>query len=113
LRPTRVKIITGYETRQHGLSRGAFCFVNKPATTEGLETALARIKEYCAPRKKRLLIVEDDPLDQVSVKELLAGDDIEILTASTGSEALAMLKERPIDCVVLDLVLPDISGYGV
>src|SRR5262249_62036957 len=98
LRPTRVKIITGYETRQHGLSRGAFCFVNKPATTEGLESAFARIKEYCVPRKKRLLIVEDDPLDQISIKELLAGDDIEILTASTGGEPHDAAQRGPTGC---------------
>jgi len=113
LRHIPVQIITVDENRQHGLSRGAFCFVNKPATTEGLESAFARIKEYCLPRKKRLLVVEDDPLDQISIKELLAGDDIEILTASTGAEALAALKDGPIDCVVLDLLLPDISGYDV
>ncbi len=113
LRHIPVQIITVDENRQHGLSRGAFSFVNKPATTEGLESAFARIKDYCAPRKKRLLIVEDDQLDQISIKELLAGDDIEILTASSGTEALAMLKDGPIDCVVLDLLLPDISGYEV
>src|SRR5207245_7096865 len=40
-----VQIITMDEDRQHGLSRGAFSFVVKPATTEGLEAALSRIQE--------------------------------------------------------------------
>src|SRR5262245_9326752 len=113
LRHIPVQIITVDENRQHGLSRGAFSFVNKPATTEGLEVAFAKIKEYCAPRKKRLLVVEDNELDLLSIRELLGGDDIEIVTAATGQEALAALNDGPIDCVVLDLLLPDISGLEV
>src|SRR6185295_19030077 len=55
-----VQIVTLDEDRQHGLARGAFAFVTKPTTTEGLEAALARIKEYAVPRPRRLLVVEDD-----------------------------------------------------
>ena len=49
-----VQIVTLEEDRQHGLSRGAFAFVTKPTTTEGLEQALARIKAFSEPRRKRL-----------------------------------------------------------
>jgi CheY-like chemotaxis protein len=108
-----VQIITLDEDRQHGLARGAFSFVTKPTTTEGLEDALARIKEYTARRRKRLLVVEDNPDEQLSIAELLGHDDIEIATAGTGAEALAALKEQPSDCVVLDLRLPDMSGFEV
>ncbi len=108
-----VQIITLDEDRQHGLARGAFSFVTKPTTTEGLEDALARIKQYTARRRKRLLVVEDNPDEQLSIAELLGHDDIEIATAATGAEALAALKEQPSDCVVLDLRLPDMSGFEV
>ena len=50
-----VQIITLDEDRQHGLARGAFSFVTKPTSTEGVQAALARIKEYAKPRRKRLL----------------------------------------------------------
>jgi HAMP domain-containing protein/CheY-like chemotaxis protein/predicted transcriptional regulator len=108
-----VQIITLDEDRQHGLARGAFSFVTKPASTEGVEAALARIKEYAKPRRKRLLVVEDDRAEQQSIRELLGHDDIEILTAGTGAEALRVLREDPCDCVVLDLRLPDMSGFDV
>ena len=39
-----VQMLTLDEDRQHGLARGAFAFVTKPTTTEGLEAALARIR---------------------------------------------------------------------
>ncbi|MGE3545139.1 MAG: response regulator, partial [Kofleriaceae bacterium] len=113
LRHVPVQIVTLDENRQHGLSRGAFSFITKPATTEGLETALARIKEYAEPRKRRLLIVEDNDAERLSIKELLAHDDIEIVTAGTGADALATFKREHIDCAVLDLRLPDMSGFDV
>src|SRR5204863_3492667 len=97
-----VQIITLDEDRQHALARGAFSFVSKPTTTEGVDAALTRIKEYASPRRKRLLVVEDNEAEQMSIAELLGHDDIEIATASTGAEALSALKEQPSDCVVLD-----------
>ena len=89
-----VQIITMDEDRQHGLARGAFSFVTKPTTPEGVKAALARIKNYSAPRRKRLLIVEDNTAERMSITELLAHDDIEIITAETGKEALQLMREQ-------------------
>jgi CheY-like chemotaxis protein/signal transduction histidine kinase/HAMP domain-containing protein len=108
-----VQMLTLDEDRQHGLARGAFAFVTKPTTPEGLESALSRIKEYSAPRRKRLLVVEDNPAEQLSIKELLGYDDIDVTVASTGAEAIKIASEQAFDCVVLDLRLPDISGFDV
>ncbi|MCK1309629.1 MULTISPECIES: HAMP domain-containing protein [unclassified Bradyrhizobium] len=108
-----VQIITLDEDRQHALARGAFSFVNKPTTTEGVSAALTQIKEYARPRRKRLLIVEDNEAEQLSIRELLHHDDIEIVTTGTGADALSMLRENPCDCVVLDLRLPDMTGFEV
>ncbi len=108
-----VQIVTMDEDRQHVLSRGAFSFVTKPTTTEGLEEALSRIRDYASPRRKRLLVVEDNAAEQMSITELLHHDDIDIQVANTGEEALAALSEQSRDCVVLDLRLPDMSGFDV
>ncbi|MGB9324515.1 MAG: HAMP domain-containing protein [Pseudolabrys sp.] len=108
-----VQIITLDEDKHHGLARGAFSFVTKPTTTEGVEAALHRIKEYSTSRRKRLLVVEDNPAEQLSISELLGYDDVEIETAGTGRDALAALRRHPADCVVLDLRLPDMSGFEV
>jgi CheY-like chemotaxis protein len=108
-----VQIITLDEDKHHGLARGAFSFVTKPTTTEGVEAALRRIKEYSTPRRKRLLVVEDNPAEQMSISELLGYDDVEIETAGTGRDALESLRRHPADCVVLDLRLPDMTGFDV
>jgi CheY-like chemotaxis protein len=108
-----VQIVTSDEDRQNGLSRGAFAFLTKPASAEELEGALARIRNYTIRQKKRLLVVEDDAAEQLSIKELLGHDDIEIQAAGSGAECLEMLGSEPFDCVVLDLRLPDMSGFEV
>jgi CheY-like chemotaxis protein len=74
---------------------------------------LSRIKEYAAPRRKRLLVVEDNPAEQMSIRELLGYDDIDVTVVSTGEDAVRAVKEQSFDCVVLDLRLPDISGFDV
>jgi CheY-like chemotaxis protein len=57
--------------------------------------------------------VEDNTAEQMGVTELLGHDDIDIATVSTGTDALSALREEPADCVVLDLKLPDMSGFEV
>jgi HAMP domain-containing protein/CheY-like chemotaxis protein len=108
-----VQIVTLDEDRHHGLARGAFSFVQKPTTTEELENAFARIKGYAKSRRKRLLLIEDDAAERSSVTELLGSDDIEIIPVDTGASALLQLRDIAIDCVVLDLKLPDMSGFEV
>jgi HAMP domain-containing protein/signal transduction histidine kinase/DNA-binding response OmpR family regulator len=106
-----VQIITLEEERQHGLSHGAFAYLVKEPTTDGLNAAFDRIKHFTAPRTKRLLIVEDDDIERQSIVELLDYKDIEVLTAASGGEALQTLDDQSIDCMVLDLRLPDMTGF--
>ncbi len=108
-----VQMLTLDEDRLLGLSRGAFAYVTKPSTTEELDAALARIREYSQPRRKRLLVVEDNPAEQLSTRELLGHEDIDIDVVESGGAALRALSEATYDCAVLDLRLPDMSGFDV
>jgi CheY-like chemotaxis protein len=106
-----VQIITIEEERHHSIERGAFSYLAKPGSTETIGAALQRIKEYTLPRTKRLLVVEDDAAERMSIEELIRHDDVEITTVGTGSEAMNELTSGRYDCVVLDLRLPDMSGF--
>ncbi|HEY7780326.1 MAG TPA: response regulator [Ktedonobacterales bacterium] len=108
-----VQVVTIDEDRRHGLARGAFGFLTKSATTASLETAFARIKAYAVSARKRLLVVEDNAAERMSITELLGDQDIEIATVATGAAALEALASGAYDCVVLDLRLPDMSGFEV
>jgi CheY-like chemotaxis protein len=106
-----VQICTVEEERQHGLERGAFAYLNKPLTTDSIEAAFDRIKRFAEPRPRQLLVVEDDAAERMSIQELIAHDDVNITSVGTGHEALAAMHEREYDCVVLDLKLPDMTGF--
>ncbi len=106
-----VQIITLDDDRPHGLAGGAFSFISKPTTMDKLKQSIARLTEYARTPKKRLLVVEDNPSELIGITELLGHDDIDLVTARTGHEALARLRDQPSDCIVLDLRLPDMSGF--
>jgi CheY-like chemotaxis protein len=106
-----VQMLSIEEERQLGLSHGAFSYLVKPATTEDLEHAFERIKTYVTPHTKRLLVVEDDDIERESVVLLLSHEDVEIVAVATGAEALKNLTESSFDCCVVDLRLPDMTGF--
>jgi CheY-like chemotaxis protein len=106
-----VQMLSVEEERQHGLSHGAFSYLVKPATTEDLEQAFDRIKTYVTPHRKRLLVIEDNDIERQSIVALLAHDDIDVATVGTGAEALDFLSRDSADCCVVDLRLPDMSGF--
>ncbi len=106
-----VQIVTIEEERQQSIERGAFAYLGKPATSETIGDALQRIRDYAEPRVKRLLIVEDDEHQRRSIEELVRHDDIAIDTVGSGADALAALARESYDCAVLDLRLPDMSGF--
>jgi CheY-like chemotaxis protein/signal transduction histidine kinase/HAMP domain-containing protein len=106
-----VQIVSLEEERQHGLAHGAFSYIVKAPTTTGLEAAFNRIKDFTTPRTKRLLIVEDNDIERQSIVELLGHSDIDLVSVGTGAEALKAMADQSFDCVVLDLRLPDMTGF--
>jgi signal transduction histidine kinase/HAMP domain-containing protein/DNA-binding response OmpR family regulator len=113
MRHIPVQIVTLEEERQHGLAHGAFAYIVKSPTIDSLETAFDRIKTFAVQRTKRLLIVEDNQIERQSIAELLGHADIEVMSVATGKEALEAMLIHAFDCVVLDLRLPDMSGFAL
>jgi len=106
-----VQVLTIEEERQYGLERGAFSFMTKPTSTQGLGDVFERIQDFIEPRVRELLVIEDDAAEQLSIEALIGGEDIRISKAGNGGEALKLLRARKFDCVILDLKLPDITGF--
>ena len=77
-------MLTVEEERQYGLERGAFSFMTKPTSTEGLADVFERIQAFIEPRVRELLVVEDDEAEQMSIEALIGGDDIDITRAGSG-----------------------------
>jgi CheY-like chemotaxis protein len=108
-----VQIISVTEERQRGLRQGAMAYLYKPASPEVLDEALTAMKAFVERSVKRLLIVEDDEVQRNSVMELIGDGDVETRAVGSGQEALDALRTERYDCVVLDLGLPDMSGFDL
>jgi CheY-like chemotaxis protein len=107
--PVHVLSVADYS--HEALSRGAVGYALKPVDREQVVGALARINERLAPGERRVLVVEDDPRQRESMRHLLASEGVQIIPAETAARALELLQQNTFDCMVLDLNLPDLSGY--
>ena len=109
-----VQIVTLDEDRQHGLSRGAFSFMTKPATTRGTCRAPSRASAITASRgASGCWWWRTTPPSASASPQLLAHDDIDIADRRHGRRGTNLLEEQGSDCVVLDLRLPDMTGFEV
>ena len=113
LRHIPVHVMTVEADRIDVLRKGAIGFLKKPASPKDLEQALANIEKAVDGRKRRLLIVEDDPVTRQKLTALVGDGDVETRAVSTGEEALARMAADAYDCVVLDLKLPDMTGFDL
>ena len=78
---------------------------------EQLVEALQRLEAKFSQGRRHVLIVEDDPRQRESLRQLLQNGDVEIATVENAAEALNQLRTTTFDCVVMDLNLPDVNGY--
>ena len=110
LRHIPVLVLSGGDDPARALRGGAFAYMKKPAEREDLIQALLKIQVFLSRQPKNLLIVEDNHIQRQNLIDLLAGEDVATESAGTAAEALEKLKSKPFDCLVLDLMLPDMSG---
>jgi CheY-like chemotaxis protein len=107
-----VHFISATDEAERGLAMGAVGFVTKPATRESIEVALGRVLKGATPSgPQRILVVEDDDGARVAVAKLLRQPGVELTEARSISAGLAALRQQTHDCIVLDLMLPDGSGF--
>jgi HAMP domain-containing protein/signal transduction histidine kinase/CheY-like chemotaxis protein len=105
-----VHIITVEDDATPTLSQGALGFVTKSETRESLQQAFDQLKEFIERPVKKLLVVEDDEIQTLAIRELIGNSDVKTTVVGTGRDALAAIQAEHYDCMVLDLGLPDMSG---
>jgi CheY-like chemotaxis protein len=111
LRHIPVHILSASDETLDAYKHGALGFLSKPLSQDGLENIFGKIGEFLAREIKSLLLVEDDQNLRHSVRLLLGGGDVKISEAASGQAALALLRETHFDCMILDLTLPDMTGF--
>jgi signal transduction histidine kinase/CheY-like chemotaxis protein len=100
-----------FEESEQAASRGLDLFLPKPLERETLLRELRRLTAQLGTR--RLLLVDDNDVSRYILRELLDQPWLEIAEASNGAEALAALREKPPDGLILDLLMPDIGGAEI
>lgn len=108
-----VHVISAGDYAMTAMALGAVGYMLKPVKREELANALQQLEVRLAQRMRRVLVVEDDPVQQESLRMLLGSHDVETIGASSAAECLKQLKIATFDCMVLDLSLPDASGYSL
>ncbi len=108
-----IHIVSAGDHTETAFALGAVGYMAKPVKREQLVEALQKLEARLSQRMHRILIVEDNEVQREAVAKLLTSRDVETVTAGTAAECLERLKEQTFDCMVLDLSLPDASGYSL
>jgi CheY-like chemotaxis protein len=108
-----IHIVSAGDHAETALSLGAVGYALKPVKREQLVDVLRKLETKLSQNVHRVLIVEDDQVQREAVAKLLTSHDVETVTAGTAAECLKLLGEETFDCMVLDLSLPDASGYSL
>ena len=105
-----VQIITVDDDQEPALTQGALGYLRKPENQDSLEAAFESLKSFVERPMRNLLLVEDDEVQQMNLRELIGNGDVHTTVAATGKAALEAISSQNFDCVILDLGLPDMSG---
>ncbi len=105
-----VHFMSAMDESLDAMKNGAVGFLTKPISMEAMGAAFGRIENIIDRPAKRLLLVEDDPLQLESMRSLIGNGDVETVTAESGKKAAELLADGGFDCIVLDLGLPDMDG---
>jgi CheY-like chemotaxis protein/signal transduction histidine kinase/CHASE3 domain sensor protein len=108
-----IHIVSGDDHAETAFSLGAVGYMLKPVKREQLIEVLQKLEAKLSQRVHRVLVVEDNEIQRDAVAKLLSSHDVQTVVAGTAAECLTLLKEQTFDCMVLDLSLPDASGYSL
>ncbi len=113
LRHIPVHMMSVEEETMDAFERGAIGYLTKPVNKDDLDTAFQKIHAFHEKTIKEVLVVEDDVNMQKAVVKLIQEEDVQLTAVENGKKALDLLKSKNIDCMILDLTLPDMTGFDV
>lgn len=106
-----IHVISAMDHSRKALSLGAVGYLGKPTTREELADVLLSLERRLSQRPRLVLVVEDDAVQLDAVRELLGLADVKTIGARSAAECIQALAQHTFDCMVLDLTLPDASGF--
>ncbi|MEX0902145.1 MAG: HAMP domain-containing protein [Pseudohongiellaceae bacterium] len=95
------------------LRKGAIGFLSKPVSKESIDEVIHRLESVQRAPVKEVLIIEDNQANLTAIEKVLKNKQVRITAAKTGKKAQEALRKTRFDCIILDLKLPDISGFDL
>jgi CheY-like chemotaxis protein len=108
-----VHILSVEERSLEPIREGAVEYLNKPVDKKQLDDAFTRIENFVNRKMRNLLIIEDDENSRKAMRKLIGNGDVKCFEAGTGTDALEIFRHNHIDCIILDIGLPDMSGFDL
>jgi CheY-like chemotaxis protein/signal transduction histidine kinase/CHASE3 domain sensor protein len=108
-----VHIISGEDLSHQALQMGAVGFLLKPVERDDLSTAFMKLETQMNHHIKKVLVVEDDEVQRQAICQLIEDSQISTTAVALGTDALAKLATETFDCVIMDLTLPDMTGFSL
>jgi CheY-like chemotaxis protein/CHASE3 domain sensor protein len=108
-----VHILSAEDYSDRALSLGAVGYALKPVQRDRLVSMIESLGAKAEQTLRRVLIVEDNTVQREALSKLLSSHEVETAGAGTAAECIALLAEKTFDCMVLDLSLPDASGFAL
>ena len=111
LRHIPVHMMSGEEKTLDAYRKGAVGYLHKPVTEEDLLAAFDHLGDFIDTEFRELLVVEDDTVLRREIVKLIGNGDVHTTAVASGEEVIAALREKRFDCMILDIGLPDMSGF--
>ncbi|OUR86391.1 hypothetical protein A9Q92_05730 [Methylophaga sp. 42_8_T64] len=108
-----VHVMSGRDARKASLHAGAMEFLQKPISSDNISDSLNKIEQLLTNAIKKVLVVEDDDKNRKAVVKLIKNKHINVDAVADGQSAIDTLSSEQFDCIILDLNLPDMTGFEV
>ncbi|MBB6499507.1 signal transduction histidine kinase/DNA-binding response OmpR family regulator/CHASE3 domain sensor protein/HAMP domain-containing protein [Pedobacter cryoconitis] len=110
-RPIPVHIMSSLEVKKESLLKGAVDFINKPVALEHMKQIFQKLEDALSRHPKKVLIVEENEQHAKALSYFLSNHDIQTEVVNNVSQSVDALHKKEVDCVILDMGIPDKNAY--
>ncbi|WP_324288538.1 response regulator [Pedobacter sp. SL55] len=106
-----VHIMSSLSAKKESLQKGAVDFINKPFALEHMKQIFEKLEYALSKNPKKVLIVEENKQHAEALSHYLSSSNLQTLVVSNISESIDALQRKEVDCVILDMGIPDKTAY--
>jgi len=110
-KPIPVHIMSSLEVKKESLLKGAVDFINKPVALEQMQEIFRKLEYALSKHPKKVLIVEENKQHAEALSYFLSNHNINTTVATNVGQSIGALSKKEVDCVILDMGVPDKNAY--